>query len=66
MTDIHGTNTVSVINHQPTAIGLSPDGNIWVTCQTSSSLVVISTATGSVIDSTDIGLGDGPTGIAFV
>jgi hypothetical protein len=61
-----GTNTVSVINHQPTAIGLSPDGNIWVTCQTSSSLVVISTATGSVIDSTDIGLGDGPTGIAFV
>jgi hypothetical protein len=27
---------------------------------------VISTATGSVIDSTDIGLGDGPTGIAFV
>ena len=68
-TDPSGTTkgtTFPQLNHQPTAIGLSPDGNIWVTCQTSSSLVVIITAAGSVIDSTDIGLGDGPTGIAFV
>ncbi len=53
-------------NHQPTAIGLGPNGNIWVGCNTSSSVVVISTSTGSVIDSTDIGLGFDPTGIAFV
>ena len=53
-------------NHQPTAIGLGPDGNIWVACNTSSSLVVITTSGKSVIDSTDIGLGFDPTGIAFV
>jgi len=53
-------------NHQPTAIAVSPNGkNVWVGCNTSSSLVVISTASKSVIDSTDIGLGFDPTGIAF-
>lgn len=38
-TDPSGTTkgtTFPQLNHQPTAIGLSPDGNIWVTCQTSS------------------------------
>jgi hypothetical protein len=54
------------LNHQPTAIGLGPGNNIWVGCNTSSSLAVISTSTNSVIDSTDIGLGFDPTGIAFV
>ncbi|MGO9495527.1 MAG: alkaline phosphatase family protein [Solirubrobacteraceae bacterium] len=54
------------VNHQPTAIVLGPNGNIWVGCNTSSSVVVISTASNSVIDSTDIGLGFDPTGIAFV
>jgi phospholipase C len=52
-------------NHIPTAIALSPEGAIWVACNTSSSLVVIDPATNTVADSTDIGLGDGPTGIAF-
>lgn len=42
------------------------EGIHHVTCQTSSSLVVISTSSNGVIGSTDIGLGDGPTGIAFV
>jgi YVTN family beta-propeller protein len=36
-----------------------------VTCNTSSSLVVIDTSTNSVIKSIDLGLGDDPTGIAF-
>jgi phospholipase C len=67
-TDPTGTTqgtTFSQPNHQPTAIELSPDGNIWVACQTSSSVAVINTASNSVI-STDVGLGFGPTGIAFV
>ena len=68
-TDTSGTTkgtTFTQLNHQPTAIELSPDGkNIWVACNTSSSLVVISTSSNSVVDSTDIGLGDDPTGIAF-
>jgi hypothetical protein len=46
------------INQIPTAIALCPDGTIWVTCNASSSLVVI--------ESIDIGLGDVPTGLAFV
>ena len=29
------------LNHIPTAAALSPDGNIWVACNASSSLVVI-------------------------
>ncbi len=54
------------INHIPTAVALSPGGDIWVACNVSSSLVVIDTSSNTVIDSTDIGLGDDPTGIAFV
>ena len=68
-TDTSGTTkgtTFTQLNHQPTAIELSPDGkNIWIACNTSSSLVVISTSSNTVVDSTDIGLGDDPTGIAF-
>lgn len=52
-------------NHNPTAIALSPRASIWVACNTSSSLVVIDPASGSVMNSIEIGLGDGPTGIAF-
>ncbi|HEY5318802.1 MAG TPA: alkaline phosphatase family protein [Solirubrobacteraceae bacterium] len=52
-------------NHIPTAIELSPNGAIWVACNTSSSLVVIDPSTNAVLDSIDIGLGDDPTGIAF-
>jgi phospholipase C len=54
------------INQIPTAIALSPDDKIWVACNTSSSLVVIDTSSNSVIESIDIGLGDDPTGVAFV
>jgi phospholipase C len=53
------------LHHQPTAIGLSPAGNIWATCNSSSSLAVIDTSSNTVIASTDLGLGDDPTGIAF-
>lgn len=60
-----GTNN-GQLNHIPTAIGLSPDGNIWVTCNVSSSLVVIDTSDNSLVKSIEIALGDGPTGIAFV
>ncbi|MGA2926232.1 MAG: YncE family protein, partial [Solirubrobacteraceae bacterium] len=48
-------------NHIPTAIVLSPEGNIWVTCNASSSLVVIDTSS-NAIQSIEIGLGDSPTG----
>jgi phospholipase C len=61
-----GASKSGQINHIPTAIALSPRGSIWVACNTSGSLVVIDTSTNTVIDSTDIGLGDDPTGIAFV
>jgi phospholipase C len=54
------------LNHIPTAIALSPDGNIWVTCNVSSSLVVIDTSANSVVKSIEIALGDGPTAIAFI
>jgi len=60
-----GASSSGQINHTPTAIALSPEGSIWVTCNTSSSLVVIDTSTDTVIESIDIGLGDDPTGIAF-
>jgi phospholipase C len=53
------------LHHQPTAIGLSPAGNIWATCNSSSSLAVIDTSSNTVIASIDLGLGDDPTGIAF-
>jgi YVTN family beta-propeller protein len=46
-------------------VGLSPDGNMWVTCNASSSVVVIDPATNAVVKSIDIGLADEPTGIAF-
>jgi phospholipase C len=52
-------------NHIPTAVALDPAGNVWVACNTSSSLVIIDTASNSVTRSIDIGLGDDPTGIAF-
>ena len=52
------------LNHQPTAIGLSPAGDIWAACNGSSSLAVIDTASNTVIASIDLGLGDDPTGIA--
>jgi YVTN family beta-propeller protein len=54
------------INQIPTAITLCPDGTIWVTCNASSSLVVIDISSNQVIESIDIGLGDVPTGLAFV
>ncbi len=54
------------INQIPTAVALSPAGDIWVGCNASSSLVVIDPAADAVIESIDIGLGDEPTGIAFV
>jgi phospholipase C len=52
-------------NHIPTGIGLSPEGQIWVGCNVSSSIVVIDPSSNAVIAATDIGLGDGPTQIAF-
>jgi phospholipase C len=57
--------TFTQLNHQPTAIALGPDGNIWVVCNTSSSLVLIDPSAHAVSKSVDIGLGDDPTGIAF-
>ncbi|HTW13059.1 MAG TPA: alkaline phosphatase family protein, partial [Solirubrobacteraceae bacterium] len=58
--------TFTQLHHQPTAIACSPaDGSLWVTCNSSSSLAVISPATNAVTDSIEIGLGDDPTGIAF-
>jgi phospholipase C len=53
------------LNHIPTAAALSPDGNIWVACNASSSLVVIDPASQAVSKSIDLGLGDEPTTIAF-
>jgi phospholipase C len=57
--------TFTQLNQIPTAVGLSPDGNIWVTCNASSSVAVIDPATNAVVTSIDIGLADEPTGIAF-
>ena len=54
------------VNQIPTAIALGPDGEIWVACNTSSSLAVIDPASHTVTQSIEIGLGDEPTGIAFV
>ncbi len=52
-------------NHIPAAIALGSEGDIWATCNASSSLVIIDTASNSVIASPTIGLGDAPTGIAL-
>jgi YVTN family beta-propeller protein len=60
-----GASSSGQLNHIPTAIALSPAGEIWVTCNASSSLVVIDPSTNTVSESIDIGLGDVPTGIAF-
>ena len=65
-----GTTTDAVtsftqLNHIPTAAELGPDGNIWVACNASSSLVVIDPSSNTVSKSIDISLGDEPTGIAF-
>ncbi|MGH2894944.1 MAG: beta-propeller fold lactonase family protein [Solirubrobacteraceae bacterium] len=57
--------TFTQLNQIPTAVGLSPDGTIWVTCNASSSVVVIDPATNAVVKSIDIGIADEPTGIAF-
>jgi YVTN family beta-propeller protein len=53
------------VNQIPTAIALSPGGNLWVACNASSLLVVIDPSSNAVRTSIDIGLGDEPTGIAF-
>src|ERR1700758_3459477 len=53
------------INHLPTAIALGPDGDLWVACNASSSLVVIDPSSNTVRTSIALGLGDEPTGIAF-
>jgi YVTN family beta-propeller protein len=53
------------INQIPTGIALSPNDKIWVACNVSSSLVVIDPSSNAVTKSIDIGLGDGPTEIAF-
>jgi DNA-binding beta-propeller fold protein YncE len=53
------------LNHIPTAVALSPDGDIWVACNASSSLVVLAPSSNAVSKSIDIGLADEPTGIAF-
>jgi phospholipase C len=53
------------LNQIPTAVAFGPDGNIWVACNASSSLVIIDPSTNTVSRSIDIGIGDEPTGIAF-
>jgi phospholipase C len=60
-----GSGSGGQINHIPTGIALSPEGQIWVACNVSSSMVVIDPSTDSVVQSIEIGLGDGPTEIAF-
>jgi phospholipase C len=55
----------SQINQIPTGIATSPDNKIWVACNVSSSLVVIDPTSNSILQSIEIGLGDGPTEIAF-
>ncbi len=60
-----GSGSNGQINHIPTGLALSPEGHIWVACNVSSSLVVINPSTNTVLQSIEIGLGDGPTEIAF-
>ncbi|MBV8988019.1 MAG: YncE family protein [Solirubrobacterales bacterium] len=66
-----GTTTDSVttftqINQIPTAIRSGPDGRIWAACNASSSLVVLDPSSNTVVESIELGIGDMPTGIAFV
>jgi YVTN family beta-propeller protein len=56
----------SVGNHIPTAVALGPDGNIWVACNVPGTLPVIDPSTNAVIQTIGIGIGDVPTGIAFI
>jgi YVTN family beta-propeller protein len=51
-------------NHIPTAIALN-GATAWVTCNVTSTLALIDTATNTVSQTVQIGLGDEPTGIAF-
>ena len=62
------TNTIDLgaSNHVPTAIAMSSAGDAWVTFNASSTLVVIDPSTNAVIENVVIGLGDAPTGIAFI
>ena len=60
-----GSGAGGQLNHIPTGIALSPEGHIWVACNVSSSIVVIDPSTDTVVQSIEIGLGDGPTEIAF-
>jgi phospholipase C len=60
-----GSGSDGQLNHIPTGIALSPEGHIWVACNVSSSIVVIDPSSDAVLQSIDIGLGDGPTEIAF-
>ena len=62
------TNTIDLgaSNHIPTAIAISSAGDAWVTFNASSTLVVIDPSTNAVIENVVIGLGDAPTGIAFI
>jgi len=52
-------------HHMPTWVAEAPDGSIWVTCNVSSSIAIIDPASGAVVDSFEVGLGDSPSGIAF-
>jgi phospholipase C len=60
-----GSGSGGQLNHIPTGIALSPEGHIWVACNVSSSMVVIDPSSNAVAQSIEIGLGDGPTEIAF-
>jgi phospholipase C len=55
--------TAAQLNQIPTGIGTAPDGSIWVACNVSSSVAIISGDT--VSTSLEIALGDSPTEIAF-
>jgi phospholipase C len=54
------------LHHQPSAIATAPDATIWVANNSSSSVALIDPATNAVTGSLELGLGDDPTGIAFV
>jgi phospholipase C len=60
-----GSGSGGQINHVPTGVALSPEGHIWVACNVSSTIVVIDPSTHNILQSIEIGLGDGPTEIAF-
>ncbi|MBO0767112.1 MAG: beta-propeller fold lactonase family protein [Solirubrobacterales bacterium] len=58
--------TYTQLHHQPGAIATAPDGSIWVASNSSSSIAVIDPSSEKVTSSLELGLGDDPTGIAFV